>query len=162
MTIHWSLPSQDSRRYPPRPVLGVGALIYQGDSILLVQRGNEPLKGFWSLPGGAVETGEYLEDAIAREVLEETGLHVKPLRIATVFERIMRDETGGAEYHYVLVDYFCDLLGGVLQAGDDSAQAEWVPLRELDRFSLTEGTRQVIDAVTRHNGTGTSLPMFRA
>ncbi len=156
------MPSQDSRRYPPRPVLGVGALIYQGDSILLVQRGNEPLKGLWALPGGAVETGEYLEDAIVREVREETGLQVKASSIATVFERIMRDETGGAEYHYVLVDYFCDVLGGNLEAGDDSAQAEWVPLSELDRFSLTEGTRQVIDALSRHNGSGVKLPVFRA
>jgi 8-oxo-dGTP diphosphatase len=156
------VPSQDSRRYPPRPVLGVGALIYQGDSILLVQRGNEPFKGFWALPGGAVETGEYLEDAIVREVREETGLEVKATRIATVFERIMRDEQGGAEYHYVLVDYFCQVLGGVLTAGDDSAQAEWVPIADLDQVQLTEGTRRVIDALSRNNGDGKTLPVFRA
>jgi 8-oxo-dGTP diphosphatase len=140
----------------------VGALIYQGDSILLVQRGNEPLKGFWALPGGAVETGEYLEDAIVREVREETGLEVTAARIATVFERIMRDEQGGAEYHYVLVDYFCEVLGGVLIAGDDSAKAEWVPIGDLDQVQLTEGTRQVIDALSRNNGDGMTLPVFRA
>ncbi len=134
----------NSRRYPLRPILGVGALIFDGDRILLVERGREPLKGQWSLPGGAVETGEQLEEAIAREVWEETGLQVKPTEIAVIFERILRDGSDAAEYHYVLIDYVCEVLGGTLCAGDDSNCARWFPLSELDELSLTAGTLAVI------------------
>lgn len=134
------------RRYPKNPLLGVGALIFRGQSILLVERGREPLKGYWSLPGGLVETGEHLEDAIAREVREETGLRVKPLAIFEIFERIMRDAAGRAEYHYVLVDYVCKVVvKGEPRAGDDVAAVRWVKRAAVADFELTGGTREVIE-----------------
>jgi ADP-ribose pyrophosphatase YjhB (NUDIX family) len=148
----------ESRRYPQRPILGVGALIFDEDRILLVERGREPLKGFWSLPGGAVETGERLEDAIIREVREETGLDVLPTSIALLFERIIPDSTGTAEYHYLLVDYLCKVQGGELCAGDDSACAAWFPIQDLDRLSLTEGTLNVIRKI---HANGPSLTIVR-
>jgi ADP-ribose pyrophosphatase YjhB (NUDIX family) len=123
----------------------VGALILKGDRVLLVQRGRSPLKGYWSLPGGLLETGEHLADAIRREVMEETGLTVKPLAVVEVFERIMRDGEGKAEYHYVLVDYLCKVTGGELQAADDARGAEWVRRRELGARRLTDGTLDVIE-----------------
>ena len=135
-----------SRRYPPRPVTGVGALLFQDDHVLLVERGHPPLMGYWALPGGAVETGERLEEAVAREVLEETGLVVSVGPIATVFERIMPDAQGACEYHYVLVDFYCSAIGGSLQAGDDSKQAEWCSFDRLPSMLLTAGTREVIEA----------------
>jgi ADP-ribose pyrophosphatase YjhB (NUDIX family) len=125
--------------------VGLGALILKGDRVLLVQRGRPPLKGYWSLPGGLLETGEHLADAICREVLEETGLTVKPLAVVEVFERIMRDGMGKAEYHYVLVDYLCKVTGGELQPADDAQRAEWVRRKELAGRKLTEGTLGVIE-----------------
>ena len=127
----------------------MGALIFRGrgrtGAILLVQRGGTPLKGYWSLPGGLVETGETLEEAVAREVLEETGLRVKPVEMFGVFQRIMRDARGKAEYHYVLLDYVCRVVGGKLRAGDDVAKVEWVSRNRLDQYEVTEGTRDVIE-----------------
>ena len=115
------------------------------DSILLVERGKQPLKGYWSLPGGVLELGEQLGAAIVREVKEETGLEVQPVNVVEIFERILRDKAGKAEYHYVLVDYFCKVTGGELMAGDDSSKAEWVKRRDLASLKLTEGTLPVIE-----------------
>jgi len=128
---------------------GVGALIFRGRGtrgpILLVERGGHPLKGYWSLPGGLVETGESLDEAVRREILEETGLRVKPVEMFGVFERVMRDARGRAEYHYLLMDYVCKVTGGRLQAGDDVARAEWVAREKLGDYHMTEGTREVIE-----------------
>lgn len=136
---------KEERRYPKHPLLGVGALIFQRDCILMVERGGEPLKGWWSIPGGLVETGELLEDAIRREVREETGLEIKPAGMLQIFERIMRDTRGAAEYHYVLVDYVCRVRGGALCAGDDVSRAEWVRRPDLKKLQITEGTLAVIE-----------------
>jgi ADP-ribose pyrophosphatase YjhB (NUDIX family) len=125
-------------------VVGVGALIIDGDRILLVERGREPLKGFWSLPGGALETGETLHEGIRREVLEETGLQVIPVEMFEIFERIIRDDDGRPEYHYVLMDYVCEVAGGALQAGDDVSKVEWFEKEALHDLRLTEGTLGVI------------------
>jgi len=139
----------DDRRYPKRPVIGVGAIVLRRDRVLMAERGKEPLKGWWSLPGGALETGETLEDAVRREMREETGLEIRPMRVLQIFERIMRDDAGAAEYHYVLIDYMCRVTGGSLQAGDDVSRVEWVPRRELASLKITEGTLGVIEKAFR-------------
>jgi 8-oxo-dGTP diphosphatase len=140
-----------NRHYPLRPVLGVGALIYdEEDRILLVERGNPPLQGYWSLPGGGVEAGERLEDALVREVQEETGLRVSADGLATVFERIMPDPDGRCEYHYVLIDFYCTILGGELRAGDDSRDVRWFQPSALEGLQLTAGTRDVVLACRQH------------
>ena len=136
-----------SRRYPERPILGVCAIIEDGGRVLLVERGQEPLNGTWSLPGGAVEVGERLKDAIRREVREETGLEVEPVSVAEVFERIMLDAAGRTEYHYVLIDYLCKVTGGELRAASDASRAVWVPRQELSAYRITEGTLAVIEKV---------------
>ena len=135
----------DDRRYPKRPILGVGAIIIEAGCILLVERGREPLKGYWSLPGGAVEVGESLAEAVRRETLEETSLEIEPLSVVEIFERITRDAGGLAEYHYVLIDYLCRPTGGALRHGSDVAAAEFVDPTDLARFRLTPKATSVIE-----------------
>ena len=135
----------DSRRYPSRPFLGVGALIFDDEKLLIVERAGEPFKGYWSLPGGIVECGEKLEQGIRREVLEETGLEVEALSVFEIFERIIPDGEGRIEYHYVLIDYLCRVTGGELKAGDDVSSARWVERCCLGQYRITEGTLPVIE-----------------
>jgi 8-oxo-dGTP diphosphatase len=119
------------REYPESPIVGVGAVILDGDRVLLIERGNEPLKGEWSLPGGALELGETLEEGVRREVLEETGLIIEPIAIVEVFDRISRDLEGRVRYHYVLVDYLCRVTGGTLACATDAAAARWATHDDL-------------------------------
>jgi ADP-ribose pyrophosphatase YjhB (NUDIX family) len=133
------------RAYPSQPVVGLGAIVLQRDDVLLVRRGNEPQKGLWSVPGGALELGESLQQGVRREVLEETGLEVRVLEFAEVLERIMTDDRGAVEYHYVLLDYLCEPVGGALSAGDDAVEAAWVNRADLSARSLTPGLEAVIE-----------------
>jgi ADP-ribose pyrophosphatase YjhB (NUDIX family) len=120
-----------SREYPDGPIVGVGAVVLDGERVLVVQRGQPPLKGQWSLPGGALELGETLEEGIRREVLEETGLIVEPLAVVEVLDRISRDVEGRVQYHYVLVDYLCRVTGGDLACATDAADARWAEVGDL-------------------------------
>jgi 8-oxo-dGTP diphosphatase len=133
------------RRYPDRPIVGVGAVVLDGDRVLLVKRAHEPLKGEWSLPGGAVNVGETLEEAIGREVREETCLDVEVGPIVDVLDRIRHDAGGRVEFHYVLVDFLCRPLRGTLQCASDAAEAAWAERTELGRYGVAEATIRVID-----------------
>jgi len=141
------------REYPERPIVGVGAVILDGDRVLLVRRGHEPLKGEWSLPGGAVEAGETLETAIAREVLEETGLEVEVGPMIDVLDRIRVDPDGRVRYHFVLIDYLCRPTGGTLCCATDAADATWATVDDLAAFSLAAATLEMIHkGVDRERG----------
>ena len=132
------------RRYPTQPLVGVGAIIIHQSKILIVKRANEPAKGLWSVPGGVVELGEYLHKAIKREVKEETGLEVGIERLIDAVDNIIYDEEGRIQYHYVLLDYLCQLRGGVLKAADDVYEIQWVPLRALQSLPITSSLNRVI------------------
>jgi 8-oxo-dGTP diphosphatase len=120
-------------------------LIFEGGKILLVERGKEPLKGYWSIPGGVVETGEKLEEAIRREVAEETGLDIEPYSMFEIFERVIPDAEGKPEYHYVLIDYLCRRVAGEPVAASDVSGVAWVAEQNLREYCLTEGTLGVIE-----------------
>jgi len=136
-----------SREFPSRPIVGVGAIILRDARILLVKRGTPPLEGKWSLPGGAQELGETLEQAIIREVREETSLCIEPIQQVAVFDRMVHGESGEVRFHYVLVDYLCRLplgLSSVATAGSDALDVRWVGLDDLTTLGVADWTQQVI------------------
>jgi 8-oxo-dGTP diphosphatase len=135
----------DSRQYPERPIVGVGAVIVDSGKVVLIRRKYDPLKGQWSLPGGMVEVGEPLETALTREMQEETGLVVDVGPVIEVFDRIMRDEQRRVRYHFVLIDYLCWPSGGTLRAGSDVDAAIWADPAALAQYSLTEKAASVIE-----------------
>ena len=146
----------DSRTYPERPITGVGAVVLDGDRVLIVKRAHEPLKGEWSVPGGVVDVGETLEEAIHREVREETGLEVEVGPIVDVLDRIRYDPDGRVKFHYVLIDFLCRPLGGTLQCASDAEEAMWAERAELGRCGVAEATISVIDkAIARGSTTWT-------
>lgn len=135
------------RAYPEMPVCAVGAMIFQDNRILLVKRGRPPAIGQWSLPGGVVNLGELLENAVIREVWEETGLSVKPLRLGQAVERIIKDDQSRIHYHYIILDYVCTVLEGTPCASSDALDVRYVNIDSLNELDLTEGTAQVIREV---------------
>jgi 8-oxo-dGTP diphosphatase len=155
----------EDRRYPARPIVGVGAVILlsraealragctgleAATGVVLVKRRFDPLAGRWSLPGGGVETGETLADAIAREVMEETGLTVEVGPVVDVFDRILLDADGRVQYHFVLIDYLCRPIGGALLAGSDVADVVVAGAADLAPYDLTEKAHDVIRKALTH------------
>ena len=132
------------RDYPDRPLLGVGAVIVKNDQVLVVRRANPPLQGQWSIPGGLVDTGETIKEAVIREIREETSLNIEPVELVEVFERILRDADSRVQYHFVVIDYLCRLVSGEAQAGTDVSEIRWARLDELQMLGVTPETRNVI------------------
>jgi 8-oxo-dGTP diphosphatase len=123
------------REFPLSPLVGVGGIVVHQNRVLLVQRGTEPLKGQWTIPGGLIDVGETLREAVEREVLEETGLVVEPLELVELLDRIHR-EGDRVRYHYVIADYLCRLEGGNLLAASDAAAVRWVERSEWNSHSV--------------------------
>lgn len=134
-----------SREYPAFPIPGVGVIAFYGDAVLLVQRGKEPRRGEWSIPGGAVEVDETTRDAARREFGEECGGEIELRDLVDVVDLIMRDEAGRVQYHYVLVDYWGEWKGAGLKAGSDVMDARWVAPGDLEGYGLPTWTRAVIN-----------------
>ncbi|MGA3092396.1 MAG: NUDIX hydrolase [Terriglobales bacterium] len=136
------------REYPEAPLVGVGAIIvddhHDPPRVLLIRRGTAPLLGEWSLPGGVLECGETLREAVAREALEETGLAVETGEMLGVYERVMRNDEGRVRYHYVLLDFLCCARGGDLRAGSDAAAVRWFTGDELAALNLACDTEDVV------------------
>ena len=132
------------RAYPSAPVCAVGGIIFRGNQVLLVKRSHAPAEGKWSIPGGVVGLGETLEGAVQRELFEELQVVVHPLQVGKVLERIFRDATGKILFHYIIIDYVCEILSGVVQSGSDAAAAGYFDISRLESLDMTEGTAEII------------------
>ena len=133
-----------SREYPKHPIPGVAATIIHNNNILLALRGKPPSKGMWGLPGGVVEVGETLEEAVIREVKEETSVEVEPIELITIFDTIRKDEEGKVKTHFILFEYLCRYLGGQVKAASDAPDARWVSLDELNSINIMSSTKRFI------------------
>jgi ADP-ribose pyrophosphatase YjhB (NUDIX family) len=131
------------RKYPKNALVGVGGVVIDRDRALLIRRGQEPLKGEWSIPGGMLELGEELGAGVRRELKEETGLDVEPLECILVFDRILR-KGERVKYHYVIIDYLCRRKRGRLRPDSDAIDARWVRRKDLAQYHLTEIATAII------------------
>jgi len=141
------------REYPEQPRVGVGGVVIHEARALLIRRGGPPLQGEWSIPGGMLEVGETLEQGVIRELSEETGLDVSVVQIIEVFERIFPAPPGAdgspgdaarPQYHFVILDYLCEMRGGTLAAGSDALDFAWAREEELVKFDLTVAATRVL------------------
>lgn len=133
-----------NRRYPEQPLTGVGAVIFRGTKVLLVKRGHAPALGKWSVPGGLIELGETLDISVRREVKEEVGLDVRVVDLVAALDRVTYDPDGRIEYHYILLDFLCEVLGGDLVAATDADECRFVEIEDLHLYPMTRGTEEVI------------------
>jgi ADP-ribose pyrophosphatase YjhB (NUDIX family) len=140
----------DPRAYPTRPFLAASAVIYRDGRILLVRRARAPGRDLFSLPGGVVEAGETLFEAVTREVLEETGLTVEPVALAGHREVIMRDADGRVERHFVILPFACHWRAGEAAPSDEVAEAIWVAPDDIGNFKTTSGLAEIVAAALLH------------
>ena len=142
----------DVRTFLPRPIIGVGAVVWHDDQVLLIKRGKEPNIGSWSLPGGAQELGETLEQAVRREILEETGIEISPPILVDTVDLISPAPNGIIQYHYTLIDFTAEAVGADLCAGGDAADAQWADTTKLDPYKLWNKTIEMIEKARRVRG----------
>src|SRR5215469_1108034 len=132
------------REYPERPIVAVGGVVIHDSRVLLIRRGQPPLEGRWSIPGGILEIGERIAEGIERELREETGVRVRVLDLIEIYEKVLRDKQNEAKYHFVILDYACEFVEGTARAGGDVTEAAWVREEQLDSLALTTAAKRVI------------------
>ncbi len=135
---------KNSRWYPAHPWVGVGAVVIRDGRLLVVKRGNEPNQGKWSIPGGAIELGETLQEAAVREVLEECSVQIEIERILDAAQNVIRDEKGQVKFHFVLVDFIGRYVSGEAKARSDAEECRWVPLEEVEGMDITAALREML------------------
>jgi 8-oxo-dGTP diphosphatase len=135
-----------SRTYPTRPYLAVSAAIFRDGRVLIVRRARAPANGLYTLPGGGVELGETLEEAVVREVREETGLEVEPVALAGYRQAITRDASGGVERHFVILPFAARWIAGEVSLNEELGEANWLDPAELSGLKTTEGLALIVSA----------------
>ena len=141
------------RRYPARPIVGVGTVVLDGDMVLMIQRGKPPRQGSWSIPGGAQELGETIREAAQREVREETGLEIEIFGLIDVVDSVRPDADDKIEYHYTLIDVAAHAVGGTLMAGGDAQDCRWFTRPEIDAMNIWSETKRIIALAADRYGT---------
>ncbi len=136
----------DDRLYPQRPYLAVSAAILRDGKVLIVRRARKPALGVYTLPGGVVEAGETLEEAVRREVREETALDIEPVALAGHREVIIRDAQARTERHFVILCFASRWLSGEPQLNDELDEARWIDPQELAGLKTTEGLAEIVAA----------------
>jgi len=134
-----------TREYPEYPIPAVGAIAISNGKILLVRRGSPPAKVFWSIPGGVIEVGERIEDAVRREFKEETGLECEVLNLYHITQAIIKDDEGRVRYHYIILDYFVKVVNEEEpKPGGDVLEAKWVRIKDAMKLNLTRSARELL------------------
>jgi len=146
--------SAAERTYPTRPYLAVSAAIFRQGRVLIVRRGRPPAHGLYTLPGGGVELGETLEEAIIREVREETGLEIVPLELVGFRQAIVRDAEGRVERHFVILPFAARWIEGEISLNEELAEAHWLTSAGLAGLKTTEWLAQIVDAAADRIGAG--------
>jgi ADP-ribose pyrophosphatase YjhB (NUDIX family) len=136
----------NARTYPTRPYLAVSAAIFRDGRVLIVRRARPPAHGLYTLPGGGVELGETLEEAVIREVREETALEVEPIELIGFRQAIARDGDGRVERHFVILPFAAHWISGEVSLNDELAEAHWLAPAELAGLKTTEGLATIVAA----------------
>ena len=144
MTTENSIADKPEGSFPQRPVVAVGAVVFNGKRVLLVRRGQPPSEDLWAIPGGKVGLGETLQAAAEREIREETGVSIRALEPVYTFDHIERDKTGRIRFHYVIVDMRAEYLSGAIRSGDDAREARWVSADEIVNMTVSSRTRDLL------------------
>jgi 8-oxo-dGTP diphosphatase len=135
-----------SRTYPTRPYLAVSAAIFRDGRVLIVRRARPPAHGLYTLPGGGVELGETLEEAVVREVREETSLEVEPVALAGYRQAITHDAQGVVERHFVILPFAACWISGEVALNEELGEAHWLDPSALSKLETTEGLASIVDA----------------
>ncbi len=138
------------RIYPEQPIVAVGGILFKGDTLLLVRRKNEPSKGKWSIPGGVVEIGESLEDALLREIMEETSLELEIKGLVDIYQNIKKDPQGKTRFHYVIIDYWGIIRGGEVIPSSDIEDAIFLSFWMVKDFDISQDLKKIIYRAIRY------------
>ena len=133
------------REYPLHPVASTHAVVLDGDSVLLVQRAHQPSSGWWSVPGGVIELGETVFEAVLREVREECGIEIKPQQVIDVVDNIIMSADGIPRFHFVIIYVLAQRLAGEVRANSDAQAVRWVTRDELNSMPVVPAVRGVVE-----------------
>ncbi|MGB6482937.1 MAG: NUDIX hydrolase [Candidatus Acidiferrales bacterium] len=134
----------EGREYPERPIIAVGGVVIHDSQVLLIRRGQPPLEGRWSIPGGILEIGETIAEGIERELKEETGIQVRVLDLIEIYENVLRDKENEPRYHFVILDYLCEFAEGTARPGGDVTEVVWTSEQQLGSLAVTGAAKRVI------------------